>query len=166
MSVDFYILPQSGRKRLTSEQDWPFFELLHIHKGIFAGQKAKIWPVKVGGGALARDVGLWRWIFGQEQLNLPTGAQIWFTRPMLAWKNKPTKLILAYQANSQQDHQAKIQLLILGLAWLAQQSLDLAWQTDSPLIFNGLIFSIFETCPNFFRSLPVLDSGQNGQFYL
>ena len=33
-----------------------FFELLHIHKGIFAGQKVKFWPMKVGVGAWARDV--------------------------------------------------------------------------------------------------------------
>ena len=41
-----------------------FLELLHIHWAIFGGEKAKFWPVKVGGGAWAHDVGLWRWIFG------------------------------------------------------------------------------------------------------
>jgi hypothetical protein len=41
-----------------------FLELLHIHWAIFGGEKAKFWPVKVGGAAWARNAGLVEVIVG------------------------------------------------------------------------------------------------------
>ena len=60
MWVDFSHLAPLRPEKTNVGVGLAFLELLHIHWAIFGGEKAKFWPVKVGGGAWARDAGLWR----------------------------------------------------------------------------------------------------------